>query len=246
MADTTTKVTLTEAIRQAVEQLSERLHVSMPGIITSYDRTTKRADVQPAISRRVRGRVKPVKYPIIRNIHVAHPQTSNAIIRMPISVGDYVQIIFYDRAAQNWLDGDGEIREALDVRKHHINDAYCLLGGGPRAGGVYDDPGADDSLIVALADEFIEITVDGDILIGAGATKAAARVDDAVLSNSSTDSAFWTWLVGAFAVIENWIIVPADGGAALQAAMKAYILANPVPGSLTSKVNAGSDNVKIG
>jgi len=82
------------------------------------------------------------------------------------------------------------------------------------------------------------------LLGGAGAAKEVVRKGDATLSDSSTDGTFWTWLAGFSDVIESWTTAPNDGGAALKAAMIAYITANPVPTSLTGKANAGSAVVK--
>lgn len=82
--------------------------------------------------------------------------------------------------------------------------------------------------------------------IGKTNFRYAARKEDATLSNSTTDSTYWTWIIGFVNVFLTWIPVPNDGGAALKAAMIAYIGANPVPSSMTGKINEGSDQIKIG
>jgi hypothetical protein len=53
-------------------------------------------------------------------------------------------------------------------------------------------------------------------------------------------------LTGFVGIINNWVVAPTDGGGALQIAMKAYILASPIPSKLDGKINSSSDSVKAG
>ena len=82
------------------------------------------------------------------------------------------------------------------------------------------------------------------LLGGAGAAKEVVRKGDATLSDSSTDSAYWTWISGFVAQFAAWIPAPPDGGAALATPLKTWIAANPAPTKLDGKANAGSSVVK--
>lgn len=105
----------------------------MPGSIESYDPDTHFANVRPLLKRRFFARRNPVDLPIINRVPVIHPRTASAMIRLPVSVGDIVTLIFADRSLENWLGGNGESKEPLDTRQHHLNDAYAILGGYPEA-----------------------------------------------------------------------------------------------------------------
>jgi len=91
----------------------------------------------------------------------------------------------------------------------------------------------------------VSINEDNNINIGDGA-KGSARKDDEIKSTSSEDSTYWTWLSGLVNILMTWTVVPADGGAALKAAVVAYIATSPVPSSLTGKITKASSTVKVG
>jgi hypothetical protein len=68
------------------------------------------------------------------------------------------------------------------------------------------------------------------------------RIKDTIQSNGTIDPDFWAWLSGFVSTFLSWVVVPNDGGAALKAALVAYIAANPVPTQLTSQPASGSRN----
>ena len=67
----------------------------------------------------------------------------------------------------------------------------------------------------------------------------AARKGDEVKSTATEDATYWAWLSG-FATI-----ITATPYAGLQAAMVAYIAANPVPTSITGKITQGTSEVLL-
>jgi len=78
------------------------------------------------------------------------------------------------------------------------------------------------------------------IELGDGATLGVARETDPTISTSAEDATYWAWLSGFAGVFTSWTPVPNDGGAALKAAMIAYITTNPVPSQLAGKIDDGS------
>lgn len=125
-----------EKIQQYVEeemrQFSRDLRVCMPARIETYDADTHTASVQPLILRKFYGQVEAKRMPIIPKVPVIHPRTAGALIRLPVTAGDIVTLVFADHSLDRWLMGDGTEKDPGDLRAHHITDAYALLGGYPR------------------------------------------------------------------------------------------------------------------
>lgn len=135
---------LRELLRLAIEHELNEWHVALPGKIESYDTDTNLASVKPTVSRRFRGAAFPTEYPVIPRVPIVQPETTKARIVFPIEVGDPVLLVFADRSIVSWLDSDGlSVREAEDVRQHHLSDAFAILGGMPtRAARAPKFPGA--------------------------------------------------------------------------------------------------------
>lgn len=123
--------TLANIISSAFDGMAGALRVCMPGRIEKYDNETHLATVQPLLKIRYYGREKAKLLPSINRVPIVHPRTDNAIIKLPISKGSIVTLIFADRSLENWLLGNGDPKETFDKRKHHINDAYAIPGGYP-------------------------------------------------------------------------------------------------------------------
>lgn len=82
-----------------------------------------------------------------------------------------------------------------------------------------------------------------DVLNINGGTNGVARKEDATLVNSSTDSAFTTWM----SAVDAFCFAAADPGS-LATANGVYKAAVPsgAPSDVTGKINEGSETVKVG
>jgi len=121
-------------LRDFAEEVITDLRVCLPGRIEEYDPDTMLANVQPLLKLRFYGRTGSELLPIVNNVPIHHPRTATALLRLPVTRGDIVTLVFSDRSIENWLQGSGEEREALDTRKHNLSDAFAFLGGYPRGG----------------------------------------------------------------------------------------------------------------
>lgn len=118
-----------EVFKRAFEAFSGELRVSIPGSIVRYDFKKQLADVRPDFKRRYSdGTVQDP--PIIYNAPVMHPRAGDAIVHMPLAVGNKVTIFFSDRSLEQWLTS-GKLHSPDDDRKHHISDAFVYPGGYP-------------------------------------------------------------------------------------------------------------------
>lgn len=98
--------------------------------------------------------------------------------------------------------------------------------------------GGDTGDIVAIAENRVQLG-------SANPIKEAARKEDSTISTAVEEATYWAWLLGFVAVITSWTVNPGDGGAALKAAMTAYIGTNPVPTQMVGKITSGSSKVFI-
>ena len=122
---------LANLIKDSFEKLISDAHVCLPAEIVKYDPDTMICSAQPLIQHRFEKGSKSVKYPVINKIPVVFSRTSNALIRLPVSNGDIVTLVFADHEISNWVNSGGASVEYLDKRFHHINDCFAWVGGYP-------------------------------------------------------------------------------------------------------------------
>lgn len=117
----------------------------------------------------------------------------------------------------------------VDDRRHRLRDLQ------PGEVAMADDLGQ----YVALLRDKISIGKDGST------PKWAARQDDAVRVDATTDAAFIDFCANLHAALDAWSPIPNDGGAALKTALSVWLAAG-APSSATGKVTGGSSKVEIG
>ena len=122
---------LATLIRESFAELISDVHVCMPAEIIKYDADTMTCSAQPLIKRRFYRRDKAESYPVINKIPVVFNRTANALIRLPVTKGDIVMLVFADHEISNWINSTGIANEYLDKRYHHLNDCFAFVGGYP-------------------------------------------------------------------------------------------------------------------
>lgn len=120
---------LSEVIRSIVDQMLMQLFVCLPAKIVSYNPDTQYADVQIQLLKTYTD-LTSEPHPVIPMVPVKHPRAAGgaAFIHMPLQPGDDVTLVFSQRSLDNWKT-QGGLQATGDVRKHHITDAYALVGG---------------------------------------------------------------------------------------------------------------------
>lgn len=130
MSDTSRSPTLSEVIRQAVNDALIEVHTSMPCRVESYDASKQCVNLQPLIkqafldeeSTRVAARL-----PVLVNVPVQFPGSGNFRITFPLAVGSEGMAIFSESSLDTWLDQGGEV-DPNDDRRFHLSDAFFLPG----------------------------------------------------------------------------------------------------------------------
>ena len=118
-------------IKDSFDEMMNEVHVSLPAEIIKYDVDKMTCSVQPLIQRKFYRRSEPSKYPVINNVPVVFSRTASALIRLPVTKGDIVALVFTDHEISNWVQGSGASGVYIENRQHHINDCFAFVGGYP-------------------------------------------------------------------------------------------------------------------
>ncbi len=155
--------------------------------------------------------------------------TSGASIQLSVGAGEQVL-----------LGGRTHIGSGVGFSKPPVGETVGASGSSnPGQQGEPFRPAVNTNTSLATGVPVAPLTRAGEPLPADG----VVRIKDAVESNSTTDARFWTWIDGFVQTfLVAWVTVPQDGGAALKAALSAYITASPVPNKITSKPVEGSRN----
>lgn len=120
---------LGDAMRAIIDSVMQDVNVALPAKISSYNKATQYADVQIQLYQKFGdGSLK--LPPVIPNVPVKWPRAAGgkAFIHLPLAAGDDVLLVFSQRSLDNWKN-QGGASDPGDPRKHHITDAYALVGG---------------------------------------------------------------------------------------------------------------------
>lgn len=120
------KATFPDALRVAISRAIAGIHTALPGKVEKYDHEKQMASVQPLIKKLYLDN-KVESLPVIENVPVIFPRTSNFSFTHPIEEGDLVLLLFCERSLEKYLAEGGE-QEPGDRRKHDLTDAMAIPG----------------------------------------------------------------------------------------------------------------------
>ncbi len=110
---------LQKALDNLKKEIFETLHVSMPGVINSYDPENQTADIQPGLMRKTSdGRLLPS--PLLRNVPIIGSTES-------LSPGDLCLLIFTDFCLDGFLQTHTPTLPP-SPRTHDLSDAIAIVG----------------------------------------------------------------------------------------------------------------------
>jgi hypothetical protein len=116
-----------ESLDFILEQFKKGFNTSLPAIIQSYDSTTKRAQVLPAIKRLFTDGTSQ-SLPILIDVPIIFPSAGGFTITMPITKGDSVLLIFTQRGITNFKN---QFTESMPTNSLlSIQDAVAIVGFG--------------------------------------------------------------------------------------------------------------------
>jgi hypothetical protein len=118
---------LSKLLRETFEYNMTDVHTALSGVIKKYDPSTRRADVQPSLKRKIPGG-KYLDFPVIPDVPVLFPGTKKYVIHFSLEEGDEVLLIASERGTDLWKARGGKGIEEADPRRFDLQDCYAIPG----------------------------------------------------------------------------------------------------------------------
>ena len=117
---------ITELLNIIVSNKIAEMHICMPAKIISYDFTTRKASVQPALNQKFNDD-EVLVLPVIHNVPVMQPSSGGASINFPVKEGNTVLLTFSERSLEEWLKNGNQVTPD-DARQNNLTDAIAHIG----------------------------------------------------------------------------------------------------------------------
>jgi hypothetical protein len=157
------KPSLPFALSTAVRFLLNEVHTAMPGTIEQYDYTKCKANIQPSLQIKYNdGTIQTL--PILVNVPIVWPRTSEGSISFPLKRGDGCLVLFSERSLDEWLSL-GKLCTPNDPRRFDLSDGMAIPGlfAFDKESAITDN----DDFQIVYKDTNIRIKSNGDIEMGA-------------------------------------------------------------------------------
>lgn len=104
------------------------LRVSLPAIVTSFDKEKQTISCIPAIRElvNINGKAEFKTLPELKDVPINIPRAGGWSITLPIKEGDECQVIFQDLCIDGWWFRGG-IQNWNDLRRHDLSDAIAIF-----------------------------------------------------------------------------------------------------------------------
>lgn len=208
--------TLAQVLSAALEGRLEDVHTASWGSVLAYYPATQRVDVQLVLRRYFTdedGVTQSERPAPLQSVPVIFPGSGQYSITWPIQPGDTVLVVHGEGPIDQWMQGGRTDVDPGDTRRHSLTDAVAIPGLRPSTKAI--GPTGTDPASMVVSGPSLKL---GD---NTATSPVGLNAD----------------LASFISIFTNWTPVANDGGAALKAAITAYISAHagfPV-GSTTVK-----------
>ena len=176
--------TPTDILRNSVFNILSDVHTCMPGIVKSFDASTNKATIQPALNKAFTTGEMPM--PILENVPMMFPGSGDFRFTFPIREGDYCLLLFSERSIDLWLSVGGQVTPN-DRRKFDLSDAIAIPGLLP-FNSSFPNNGTDFTL--SFNGSYITIKENGEVVINTSSTVAIGNTTTELLDVLSQTLAF--------------------------------------------------------
>jgi hypothetical protein len=193
---------LVELFRRAIESRLADVHVATPAIVRSYDAAKQVVSVQPAVRRVIEDEEElfwEEDFPPIDNVPVEWPGGGEMYIHFPIAEGDTGSLVFCERSISEWRE-TGKQSTPLDLRLHGLGSPVFKPGLRSNKNPRPDAP-ASGVAVIHVGSGILRVGPDAGAEFVALAEKVGAQLE--IIKDL---------------LLNQWTVVPQDGGLALQVA----------------------------
>lgn len=152
--------TLSQLLKQAIENRLMDVHTALIGQVERYDYETQLADVQPVLKRSVRGPNNQniqEQIPILCEVPVLFPRAGGLFFSLPLQRGDYVQILFNETSIDDFLTG--KTSDVSSAARFTLHGAIAIPGIYPLAESLI---GAHEKNLVMGKENGVQLHIDSE------------------------------------------------------------------------------------
>lgn len=114
--------------RELAKQIKNDIRVCIPAKIISIDYDKMTCQCQPLIREKMRlssGEFTGVDLPLLLDVPIVYPGSTNFSITFPLSVDDEGLVIFSDMCIDSWWQSS-DVQDQFEVRRHDLSDGFFI------------------------------------------------------------------------------------------------------------------------
>jgi hypothetical protein len=117
--------TYSESFTRNFKALMSNVHTALPGVIENYT-GNRIASVKPQVQKPLADGTY-LDLPVIEEVPIIFPSTSEFSFTYPLKKGDPVWIMFAERSIEEWIKNGGNSKPS-DIRRFSLTDAVAIPG----------------------------------------------------------------------------------------------------------------------
>ena len=181
-----------ETIRSAMDARLSKVRTCVVGVVQAFDSVNLTVDVQAAtmgIRQLPNNKASYEPLTLLSKVPVFCYRGGNALITMPVAVGDECLVVFSDRDTDTWWGTGGVNNVPFENRMHDLSDGFAIIGvfSKPNLPGSYSTTSiqvrsADGNTVVDLNPNSSKVTIKATTLevdsttVNVNATSAATVI----------------------------------------------------------------------
>lgn len=166
-----------DIISNVIDSRINSIHTANIGIIKSYDASTNRSTIQPALNIKYLTQPEPIPLPVIENVPIIFPWSSSFSMTFPVREGDYCLLVFIERSIDLWKAVGGQVTPD-DPRKYNLSDCVAIPGLLPFNTEIPEND--NESFLIKIGESRFRIASDGTICFHNTSNELIQSINDIV------------------------------------------------------------------